>query len=100
MDKLSNKSWLLIEVVSSDDVDSIVKGELYDGTEFKIRVPNWAIEPIENKNPPQGSQGWLTVDYHGETNGRASITLPAPILEMGHRISVDPKTLNKLRIKL
>lgn len=97
MDSLNEKVWLLVEIISSDDTNSIIKGELFDKTKFKIQVPSWMVEPIEDKHP---LKGWLTVDYHGEANGRISITLPAPILNMGHRISVSPSKINKLRIKL
>ena len=97
MDSLSKKVWFLVEIISSDGTNSVVRGQLCDKTDFEIKVPSWMVEPIEDKPP---FKGWLTVDYHGETNGRTSITLPAPILDKGHRISVEPSKVNKLRIKL
>lgn len=91
MDKLNRKAWLLIEVAEQIGEYSIIKGRLFDNTEFRIRVRSSSVEMLPD--PIKPGLGWLQVDYHGTTGSRAGISLPSPILDKGYEISVDDKTL-------
>ena len=97
MDKLNNKAWLLVKVLEKVVGYSIVESELFDTTKFKIKVPTWKVTMLKEPLPGHETEGWLEVDYHGEVGNRASISLPAPILDKGHEVSVNSKSLNLQR---
>jgi hypothetical protein len=62
-----------------------VQSQLSDGASFDLWVRKHDIEAIEGSTP---EECWLNCTYSGDHNKIASITLPAPALNVGHKVSV------------
>lgn len=90
MDRLNQKCWYLVNIAGFKGDMVRVRGSLFDDTAFEIYVHKHLVDPVVD-NP---KQGWLQVDFNGEAGGRSAISLPAPILDKGHEISVSNKLLN------
>lgn len=85
--------WLLVEIVETKDEWTKVKSELFDGTNFEIVVRDHDLTRIEKDSSVK--RAWLMVESHGIHGDRVSIELPRPVLDKGHRVSVDMKRINK-----
>jgi len=84
-------AYLLCEIKDESDKDFLVKSWLHDDSEFEIGVPKHKVKLIENSNP---KKAWVTVLFSGEdTAMRASITLPSPSLQYGHKVTVATKNI-------
>lgn len=93
MDTLNPKAWLLVKILETLDENQIVEGELCDGSVFRIKVNKWLVSPLKDKP----DHGWIEVDFVGEDNKRASVSLPAPILDKGHKVTVPSEKIKKYR---
>lgn len=62
-----------------------VQSQLSDGAMFDLWVTKHDVESIEGTAP---EEGWLNCVYSGDHNKIASITLPAPALNHGYKVSV------------
>ena len=88
---MNEKVLLLCQIVERVKEGYKLKSQLQDESEFEVVVPPHYVTPIENTNP---QRAWLEVECSGESNRVASITLPKPILDLGHKITV--LTISKL----
>jgi hypothetical protein len=78
---------LLVDILEEGAKEAKVRSEMFDGTEFTIMIPKWKIDKIEHK---EKNRGWIVVESHGQgEDNKVSITLPHPILNVGHRVAVD-----------
>lgn len=82
------RAWLLCDVPGRTASHVDVECEMFDGTEFRLTVERHLVRFLEadEQNP---KRGYLEIKYSGEEDRRASITLPVPILDIGHRITVS-----------
>jgi hypothetical protein len=88
---MNEPALLLVEILETKGRKSKVRTLLEDDTEVIFEAPTYEIMPIKG-NPPRG---WLNVVFSGENNKRASVTLPTPILNMGHRITVSTSRIKR-----
>jgi hypothetical protein len=65
---------------------------LEDETPFNIEAPKHMVRVIEGSKP---QAGWLQVEYNGESNQRASITLPYPDMRFGNKMTVSTKYIDR-----
>lgn len=89
---MEEKAWLLCKIVEEKKRTTVVRSQLFDETSFEIEPDKWSVAPIETaEDKPLAWDAWLAVTYHGQAkkDKKVSITLPAPILGVGERISVD-----------
>ena len=83
---MNERAYLHCRIVEESGHQFKLKSDLQDGTEFEIIVPHQhLVRKIENSKPPAC---WLLVEFSGEQNEVATITLPVPITDKGHRITV------------
>ena len=82
------RAWLLCDVPERNQSHVDVTSEMFDGTEFRLTVRRHLVRFLEadEQNP---KRGYLEIQYSGEEDRRATITLPVPILDMGHKITVS-----------
>jgi len=90
---MNEKVLLLCQIVERTKNGFKLKSQLQDDTEFDVVVPRHFVTPIENTDP---QRAWLEVECSGESNRVASITLPKPILEIGHKITVQTKNIKRI----
>lgn len=88
---MNEKGWLLCEIKEEDRSGYLLKSELFDGTPFEVKVP--ITKAVKSGN----NRAWLEIEWQGKEPGgtKYSITLPYPVLNFGHRISVHESRLNK-----
>ena len=84
---MNKQAWLLVNILAESGEERTVGSTLIDGTDFTIKVHRRLLDPIVAKGKP--TRGWLRVEWHGTAQRKASITLPAPIINHGPRITVD-----------
>src|SRR5690606_36165158 len=74
-----------------------VRSYLEDDTPFELFVSSHDLIRIPKVDNPKihPNRGWLNVEYSGEANGRASVTLPTPTLNLGSRVTVKTNRLKK-----
>ncbi len=81
---MNDNGWLYVKII--DDKASYqrtkIRGILFDESEFEILVDNNSLKEID------GINAWLKIQYHGQNEKQSSITLPSPILNLGHKITV------------
>jgi hypothetical protein len=90
---MNERAFLLCEIIEEKKGHFTIKSWLQDETEFNLIVPNHYITLIDNTNP---QRAWLEVEYSGESNRVAAITLPKPILDKGHKISVRTSKVKRV----
>jgi hypothetical protein len=90
---MNEKALLLCEVIEQKKGDCTIRSWLQDDTEFIFTVPKHFVTLIENTDP---QRAWLQVEYAGESNRTASVTLPKPILNMGHKVSVPTNKVKRI----
>jgi hypothetical protein len=90
---MNEQVLFLCEIKEKTRTGYTLKGELQDETVFEVEVPKHLVTPIENTNP---QRAWLQVEYSGEANMVASITLPKPVLDFGHKISVSTSRIKRV----
>lgn len=83
---MNERMFLLCEVLEKIDNKYKLRSYLQDGMAFEVIVPEQEVELISPGPPPSA---WLAVESSGERYGDVSITLPAPILDKGHKITVS-----------
>lgn len=89
---MNDPAFLLVDILEVKSKTTKVRTVLHDDTEVIFEVSSHDLSPIEASKP---SRGWLNVQFSGENNRRASITLPAPVLDMGHRITVSTSRIKR-----
>jgi len=102
---MNERAYLYCQVVSSKKDEVLIKSELLDETQFELEVSKHSIMHIDNSSPPAC---WLEITYSGERDEVATISLPRPIIDKGHRITVAtnriqrilPETTRRDKIKL
>jgi len=90
---MNERAFLLCEIIGKERGQYTIKSWLQDDTEFELGVPQHYVTLIDNTDP---QRAWLEVQYSGESNRVAAITLPKPILDKGHKISVPTKTVKRV----
>jgi len=90
---MNERAFLLCEVIGEKKGQCTIKSWLQDDTEFKLAVPKHYVTLIDNTDP---QRAWLEVEYSGESNRVAAITLPKPILDKGHKISVPTSKVKRV----
>jgi hypothetical protein len=91
LDPLHNKTHYHVEIVRTENRETVLLGEVFDGERFEFKVPNHFVKPDTN-NP---KMGWILVDTLGRNNNRISIVLPAPTLKFGDHISVAAEKIQR-----
>jgi hypothetical protein len=75
---------LKVKIVEERGDQTLVESRLIEGTPFQIVVPSRMVDK-------EGS--WIWVTSHGTVGDKVSLTLPAPITNMGSRVTVDKSEL-------
>lgn len=88
---MNEKGWLLCEIKEEGRGGYLLTSELFDGTPFELKVPKTSAVKSGT------SRAWLEIEWQGKEPGgtKYSITLPYPVLNFGHRISIHENRLNK-----
>lgn len=76
---MQREAWLSCNILEIVDNKAKVSGRFIDETTFELTVARWDVDTNRNA---------LRVIYQGKNDTKASIVLPAPILEHGHSIVV------------
>jgi hypothetical protein len=87
---MNERAFLLCEVVDRRGNEVKIKSRLHDDSEFEIAVPRHDITMLDN-----GRECWVEVEYSGERERIATITLPKPIIDKGHRITVKTDRIKR-----
>jgi hypothetical protein len=90
---MNERAQLHCRIIEQQGEQVKLRSDLQDGTEFEITVRSHLIEIIPKAKPPAC---WLLVEYSGEQNEIATITLPEPILEKGRRITVKTNHIQRI----
>ena len=78
---------MLVDIIEVDLKGwTIVEGELFDETKFQLKVRNHFLQPIESEKL---NRGWLSVEFHGQREMQASISLPEPAPDFGHNVTIN-----------
>lgn len=87
---MDRRMKLLVKISEDLDKELLVSSQLYDGTPFQIKVPKYLVEVTNQEK----NQAWIAVSVHGlQDGGKASVTLPAPILNAGHKVLIHAQNL-------
>ena len=89
---MNEQAKLLCNLIKETSKTATVASELQDGTPFQIEVSKHYIGKIEGDGPPRC---WLLIEYSGERDGIAQITLPEPIIEQGRKITVKTNRIQR-----
>jgi len=94
---MNEQVLLLVEVLEEQGTQLKVRSFLEDGAAFEIAVNKHDVTRIPKSDDPKihADRGWLNVEYSGENNQRANITLPSPALHLGHRVTVLTERLKR-----
>lgn len=94
---MNEKAYLLVDILEEVNQHMKVRSYFEDDTSFELMVSKHDVTKMPSSSNPaiHPNRGWLLVDYSGEANQRASITLPAPILNQGKRITVSSRRINR-----
>jgi hypothetical protein len=91
---MNERAYLHCRVIEEKGDQFKLRSDLQDGTEFEVVVNSQhLVEKIANSKPPAC---WLLVQFSGEQNEVATITLPAPIIDKGHRITVKTNHIQRI----
>jgi len=91
---MNERAFLHCRIVEERGNRFKLKSDLQDGTEFEIVVSSGhLVQKIGNSKPPAC---WLLVEFSGEQNEIATITLPVPIVDKGHRITVKTNHIQRI----
>jgi len=84
----TQNGWMLVDILEKVEHDTftMVRGELQDGSKFDLKVRTHLVDVIESE---KGNRGWLSVEYQGQKERQASVVLPAPAQEYGHKVTID-----------
>lgn len=91
------KAEFLVDILEDNGNKLRVRGFLQDESPFELWVDKYDIKKMQKSEDPKKHpfRGWLTVDYFGESNRIASIQLPKPTMNLGHRVSVSTSHLRR-----
>ena len=87
-------SFLKVQITEETPTIRTVRGLLHDNTHFVCKVPYWDVHKTEEKEDGF-NVGWLKVEHCGQRQDIVSITLPGPILDKGHSISVSATRMRR-----
>ena len=91
---MNERAMLHCRIVEERGNQFKLKSDLQDGTEFEIVVQSrHLVTKIKNSKPPAC---WLMVEFSGEQNEVATITLPEPIIDKGRRITVKTNHIERI----
>ena len=88
---MNERAFLLCNVIDRKDDNVKLKSELQDDSEFELIVSQHSIQMLDD-----GFRCWLEVEYSGEYEGIATITLPKPIIDKGHRVTVRTNRIKRV----
>lgn len=88
------RAWLKVNKISSNNDNTVLQGEMFDGTLFNFCVPNHGYEDQGSECPPL-----VEVGYIGKVGtGICEVVLPSPSLSHGHNVRVSENSLIKWEI--
>lgn len=94
---MNEQALLLVDVLEEQHGQLKVRSFLDDGTPFELVVHKHEVVRIPPSDDPKihPDRGWMNVEFSGESHQRANITLPAPAIQLGHKVTVSTSRIQK-----
>lgn len=94
---MNEQALLLVDVLEEQRGQLKVRSFLDDGSPFELVVNKHEVVRIPPSDDPKihPDRGWMNVEFSGENHQRANITLPAPAIQLGHKVTVSTSRIKK-----
>jgi hypothetical protein len=80
------KAWIEVSITEVLNDNYVVSSHIFDNTPFSIIAPSAKVEVDSNNN----KKGLLEIGIVGTNYNYTEIMLPAPVLNMGYTVRMQP----------